>query len=208
MNWRVGPLLWVVLLLALFCPAQTAPDKPPPPLPYIDPDAYDVYSAIVPTLPIYQSAGTVVVQRETAPNNDLGTPRQCLHGDKQFQDDYAEVFDDYEQENRSAKLLEPNFDFDKPFDFISIDDFVRPAATRGRTGNAWGAFFHRFPDSGGYVVVSAVGFNSEKTAAVLYVGRKCGPDCGGGSYHLMENRDGKWQELSLIEPSCSSNHGG
>ena len=36
-----------------------------------------------------------------------------------------------------------------------------------------GQFFRRYPDSGGYIIVSAVGFNKEMTRAIVYTGSSC-----------------------------------
>ena len=41
--------------------------------------------------------------------------------------------------------------------------------------------------------VSAVGFSGDRTRALVYVGHHCGSLCGGGGYHLLVKRDGKWQ---------------
>jgi hypothetical protein len=49
--------------------------------------------------------------------------------------------------------------------------------------------------SAGSVVfeVSAVGFNNGRTRALVYTGHHCGNLCGGGQYHLLVKKEGKWQ---------------
>lgn len=42
--------------------------------------------------------------------------------------------------------------------------------------------------------VSAVGFNRDRTRALVYVGHHCGMLCGGGRYHVLVKTDGRWQE--------------
>ena len=54
-----------------------------------------------------------------------------------------------------------------------------------------------YRDSGGFMVVSAVGFNASKERAMVYMSHSCGLLCGGGSYHLLEQVDGAWREANL-----------
>jgi len=61
----------------------------------------------------------------------------------------------------------------------------------------------RVPGSGGYVEMSAVGFNSDKTLALLYAGHSCGGLCGGGTYHLLKKADGKWTEINWPGTTCT-----
>ena len=44
-------------------------------------------------------------------------------------------------------------------------------------------------------MMSAVGFNEDKTLAVVYSGSTCGGECGRWSLHLFEKIDGKWKSL-------------
>jgi hypothetical protein len=40
--------------------------------------------------------------------------------------------------------------------------------------------------------VSAVGFNKDHNLALVYIAHHCGGLCGGGTYHLMAKKNGKW----------------
>ncbi|MEO7157279.1 MAG: hypothetical protein ABI039_06950, partial [Vicinamibacterales bacterium] len=40
-------------------------------------------------------------------------------------------------------------------------------------------------DSGGFMVISAVGFNAARTRAMVYMAHSCGSLCGGGTHHLL-----------------------
>jgi hypothetical protein len=44
----------------------------------------------------------------------------------------------------------------------------------------------------GYITLSGVGFNLNRTQAVFYINHFCGL-CGGGRYVLMEKANGKWE---------------
>lgn len=53
----------------------------------------------------------------------------------------------------------------------------------------------RYPGSGGILPMSSVGFNKEKTCAIVYFGSSCGSLCGAWSFHLLEKVNGKWREI-------------
>ena len=61
-------------------------------------------------------------------------------------------------------------------------------ANYGRSGSRWEELF---PQSKGYFVLSAVGFNADQTQALLYVDHFCGL-CGHGGFVLLGKVDGRW----------------
>jgi hypothetical protein len=67
----------------------------------------------------------------------------------------------------------------------------------------WEGFYQRYPDSGGWIELSAVGFNVDKTVAVVYMGHHCGPLCGSGGFHVLEKKDGKWVALGWEGSGCA-----
>jgi hypothetical protein len=60
--------------------------------------------------------------------------------------------------------------------------------------DGWDGFYKRYLDSGGFIIVSPVGFNPDKTQAIVYSGSSCGSLCGRWSFHLLEKVAGKWRE--------------
>jgi hypothetical protein len=69
--------------------------------------------------------------------------------------------------------------------FREIDNAFR------ETPYDWSRFFSEL-DSRGYVEVSAVGFDRDKTKAVTYSAVHCGGTCGKGVHTAWEKRNGKW----------------
>ena len=53
-------------------------------------------------------------------------------------------------------------------------------------------FQKNHPHNMGYITLSGVGFNLNRTQAVFYINHFCGL-CGGGRYVLMEKTNGKWE---------------
>jgi len=56
----------------------------------------------------------------------------------------------------------------------------------------WIAYYRRFADSRGFTMLSRVGFNTEHTQALLYIGSRCGPGCGDIHFLLLEKTNGTW----------------
>ena len=48
--------------------------------------------------------------------------------------------------------------------------------------------------TGGYVYLSAVGFNKTRTRAMVLTGYYCNNLCAGSRVHLLTRIDGTWQE--------------
>jgi hypothetical protein len=68
-----------------------------------------------------------------------------------------------------------------------------------RNGGSWTAYYKRYPGSQGIATLSRVGFSADGTQALFYVSNHCGGLCGGGSYVVMEKRDGRWMIGTEIE---------
>ena len=81
-------------------------------------------------------------------------------------------------------MLERAFRIDLPYELASKDDLS----------------LQQNPDTGGLIEVSAVGFNGDKTVAVVYMGHHCGGLCGGGAIHVLLKSLGRWQPDSKISP--------
>jgi hypothetical protein len=60
-------------------------------------------------------------------------------------------------------------------------------------GDFWSAFYQKYPNSGGVMFVSNVGFNNRQDQALVYLSRNCGGDCGAGDYVLLRKVNGKWE---------------
>ena len=57
----------------------------------------------------------------------------------------------------------------------------------------WKEFYQLYPQSNGYLHFSRVGFNKERTEALVHVGWMRGSLEGQGQYFLLSKKDGKWQ---------------
>lgn len=48
-----------------------------------------------------------------------------------------------------------------------------------------------------------VAFNADKTIAVVYMGHSCGSLCGGGTFYVLEKKDGIWSSMRWRGTSCA-----
>jgi hypothetical protein len=190
-------MLKKALLLLIFSSlfSQSAPVRPDDsPKPYEDGEAYAVYAAVLPSEWPWKvaHAKTLVIRSET---KNYG---MCLQPEKGFTQSLGAAISDYVELNKRPWLLQSRFDIEKPYLLITPEEFKSAFAQ----GN-WEAFYRQYPDSGGYIELSAVGFNSDKTVAVVYMGHDCGMRCGGGEFHVLQKKDGKWVPLAWKGMSCS-----
>jgi hypothetical protein len=188
MLGKITSLLTVALLL--FQGAVSSSDKAPP---YEVQEAYEVYSAILPSeWPLRVAhAKRLIIQTETK------AFEMCLRPETDWQEKVGPAISDYVRANAKPSLLQPRITVDIPYRLIAADElkFVQTAD--------WDRFFQRYPDSGGWMELSAVGFNANKTVAVVYMGHHCGPLCGGGGFHVLEKKDGKWVNLHWNGSGCA-----
>lgn len=130
----------------------------------------------------------MIIQEGTVSNRDV--PESCIAPEaaSRFKDAIA----DYKRANGKQWLLQRRFEIEKRYTIESSD------AIGVFSPGDWEGFHRRHPDSRGFIIMSAVGFNKKKTQAIVYTGSSCGSLCGRWSFHLLEKKDGKWMKVSGI----------
>ena len=176
------------LLIFLSLPTQVTSSA------YDDADAYEVYASILPSeWPLRVShAKQLVILRETK------SYQMCLKPASESEAKVGPAISNYLELNKTKWLLQPKLSFEIPYQFLDPGGF-QALMSQGR----WNAYYRQYPDSGGLLEFSAVGFNPDKTIAVVYMGHSCGDLCGGGTFHVLEKIDGKWKPLEWKGSSCA-----
>jgi hypothetical protein len=186
----------IALLLIMSCllPQGVATIQDQPTAPYDDPIAYEVYSAILPAEWRVRIARpkTLVILSATKGY------KMCLVPEKESEELIGAAISDYVKLNEKTWLLQAEkFKLGTPPKMIGSEE-LKSLLERGK----WANFYRQYEDSDGVIELSAVGFNSDKTVAVVYMGHSCGSLCGGGSFHVLQKKDGKWTPAEWQGESC------
>jgi len=193
--WSLFSIVVLIGSLAVFS-QDTGSDRPAPEA-YNVPEAYEIYAAILPNEWTWKDAHSpaLLIQMETTAYG------MCIHPDKESEDLLGPVIANYNEVNRKIWLLQRNFDIEKPYDLVPKKDIRHVLENDAVAGVE--TFREEHPRYVGSLELSAVGFNPEKTVAVVYVGHDCGWLCGGGGFRVLEKKDGKWQALKWKGSSCA-----
>jgi len=191
-------LLFPALLLTapLVLMTQGA-EKEDAPQPYTVPEAYQVYDALLPHdwTVTEAHAKLLVIKAETDSHFQI-----CLNPGKDSDPGVGPAVENWKITNTKEWLLQPQFEGARQYVLVPskhINGFFEP------DGGGWKAFYGEYPDSGGFIELSAVGFNKDKTVAVVYMGHSCGGLCGGGTFYVLAKHDGKWGPARYGGGSCA-----
>jgi hypothetical protein len=195
-------LIPCALVLWALTHAQPSANTMQQPQPYLDTEAYEVYAARLPDEWPWAEAHAkqLVIQQETTVFPKLSSGAECLPGGDDLPESWKEVLADYKKQNERTGVLARGFVIEKPYNLIPKQEF---ADLFKKDGPGWNGFYSRYPDSGGIIQLSAVGFNTVRTKAMLYVGHSCGWLCGGGGYSFVQKKDGKWVRAIVKGVSCA-----
>lgn len=196
-------LLSVALVLIQSPEAPKIPSQLPEA--YADKDAYEVYATLLPGEWTWKDAKAeqLLILNVTSPYERAESVKGlCLSLKGASQAEFADALENYVAVNRSPKLLQRLLPIRKEYLLVSREDLKSAFVTERGVGG-WEKFYRKNPKSAGYLWFSAVGFNREKTRAIVHIDHSCGDLCGGGTYHVLEKRDGKWVRAKWDGTSCS-----
>jgi hypothetical protein len=162
------------------------------PVEYADPDAFNVYSALMPT-PINGRAVLVVDATRKA--------ERCSLNDESMPDsDFREAMQDFHRANKQVWTLAKEFRSSVQADLIDskeLKSYFRKSADKG-----WKTFYKTHPQASGTIAFSAVGFNHKRTAAVVYSEIVSCSECGVGGLHFLRKEAAGWTEIKPGFPDC------
>ena len=187
-------LIFAIITAAMAVSLDSAQGRETRPTAIDDPESYAVYASLMAkewTVSVAR-AKRVVISRETATHN------QCIPTGGAMETDWRPVVESFKRANAAGRFVLPDRDLLHPYVVVPRAEIMQLFTTPGSDlSSGWTRFYDRYPDSGGYMEVSAVGFDSSKTRALVYVAHHCGGLCGGGTHHLLQKVDGRWQPALL-----------
>jgi hypothetical protein len=167
---------------------------------YEDTEAYKVYAAILST-PLRatddsRSKNFVIqfeTQRHIVPPEDKSSSPTCLHPDAESAKVIGTAIENFVKINQVKWQLQPKFNLAIPYQLVNPEIFIK---------EGWQSFPRKFPGTNGFTYLSAVGFNADKTVAVVYKQVYCGLDCASGDYYVLQKKDEKWVPLEWRGARC------
>ena len=154
-------------------------------------EEYEIYSAVIKQYYVDDKTKLLVIVDRTF-KYDFGD------NEEPWKDKYKgltidrSTVEDYEARNVRPSLLN-KAPFKLTGKFSLISDLDLKAIFHGSWGELqWIAYYRRFAESRGFIMLSRIGFNTEHTQALLYVGSRCGPGCGDIHFLLLEKTNGTW----------------
>jgi hypothetical protein len=172
--------------------------------------AYEVYSAILSSFEAARSTKLkrLVIRQETLRNFGAvldADPSDsiCLRPDAESAKIIGSAIADHVKVNKMKWRLQEKFELGIPYQLVSSDVIMSMIGTGNEKIQGWEDFYKQYPGSGGFIDFSAVGFNADKTVAVVSKGRWCGPACGAGNYYVLQKKDGKWIPLEWKGERCN-----
>jgi hypothetical protein len=158
---------------------------------YCQPEAYPVYAAVLQGLRPNLYGKPLIIIRETVTVAGIALVKQYC--DPRLQRLPADVPEDFNRKNKAQMLISRKIPIETPYELISREELNNISQGSGRSVvGFWEHFYQRYPGSGGYTSLSAVGFNSTRTEALVYVAHRCGSLCGSGEYVFLQKQNGQW----------------
>lgn len=155
-----------------------------------DPEAYVLWGLLVPP---YWSTDQQVNSGQKTPILLQRETQRSLNGcdgPKAPDRAWQSAVDSFHRQNKRVQILQPLLKTDPRYRLIPRAEIE---ADDARLAIKYPGSWQRLPESMEYVAVSAIGFNGDKSKAILYMRLR-----GTGGIFFMERRDGKWAHASTL----------
>jgi hypothetical protein len=105
-----------------------------------------------------------------------------------------EIIDNFSSRNSKPIKIEDKFNLKLKVNVVGeeLDQIFNNSLQQSTKMEAWGVFREKNPKANGFITISRVGFNKEKTQAFAYVARHCDVLCGSSWYYFLVKRNDKW----------------
>jgi hypothetical protein len=176
-------------LLVLSVPRISA--QPADAKPIDDPESYAVYSALLPDRAMQGMRRTMIVIQTEA----ITDPHGCWPSGPPIETEWKSTLESLRAENAHARAILSGLQLSVPYIVLPTADilaFFHPPALDG-----WKHFYERYPDSAGFIAVSAVGFDTDQAKAIVYFAHHYEYLGGDYSYRLLRKAEGKWQDSQV-----------
>lgn len=174
----------------------------------IEEEEYAVYSALI-------DAGTedenvnrplIIIDQPSAWVGSLDEERSSFYEEimKSSPDLMAETVRDLKAKNEEPHRFTRRFNIKRRYVLVSKKEIDDLFSGKGGVLDGWEKFYRKYPQTRGFATFSRVGFNADKTQALVYQAHSCGGLCGGGSYILLTRTNGGWTIKGRVGPTWVS----
>lgn len=183
------------IIILIFCGISFAGE--------ISTEEYEVYSAVL--TQIYPSGPKTFVVTGTTSDNELLTDELIKYIEENSMFTQSGMFnlkldgdmvEDYNEKNAEKHKLSAD-KFNLPQEVILISSEELDEIFWGE-GGGWDGFYSRFPGATGTINLSRVGFDKDKTEAIIYIGIQSGLLIGRGDVLLLAKDKNKWRIVDKV----------
>jgi len=174
---------------ALACQQDSTPRRETIVTPYADKDAYSIYAILLERA----KSSVYVIQAETESWSGATPKKLGITGGRDFQKIWKVAVKDFANQYRNPRVLTRDIPIRTLYELVPEQQLL----SIFKSGGGWDTFYHRYPSSGGFFSFSAVGFDSQRTHAVVKMHFGCGSLCGYSKPHFFVKKDGQWREVCL-----------
>jgi hypothetical protein len=179
-------------------------------------EEYAVYSALLKTVRTVNGkrAELLVIATDTAKptTDDVRSAAICqqdvLPGERQgpylLSDDVKPLVDDLLMKSERTYSFSRRFGLSRPYTLLRTTDFN--ALFDGRGVEGWNVFYEQFRGAEGFKTLSRVGFNADKTRALVYVVSAYTTIDTFTTFVLLQKAKGEWSRVEAY--TCNSGRGG
>jgi hypothetical protein len=182
----------VVTMLAatLACDATDVPQAPSP-VAAVPTDEAAIHKMLLTTLWPASDVrdARLVVQME------MEASKNCVPTGPGLVGPWQEAMASFETENAQSRALPAGRDLGRPYELASRAEIQAFFAGRRDLVAVWREFYEKYPESGGFIRLSAAGFDRGRTRALVSIDYQCGSLCGSGRYYFLENLGGLWRPV-------------
>ena len=161
----------------------------------MDDEDYAVYAALLNDL---YGGKAIALEREVAGCTGIGSNKEGENAWQKSLDGLsqklpklsAKTIADFKSRSRLCRTLDAKFNASVTL----LSKQERRAIFAGKdTRKAWATFYKKFPGSAGYIIVSSIGFNEDRSQALVDLTNKCGDKCGAEQFVLLTKVNGEWR---------------
>jgi hypothetical protein len=157
-----------------------------------DGEEYAVYAALLKEMFVRKETKQLVVKKHTLVD-DLSVGDPALTA--KFATLSQRTVDDFKSRNEQSYELNDQFNLGVKINFISREELDKlfPSPPREGAPDGWETFNQRFPTAYAIITLSRVGFNEDRSQALIFVAFGCGWLCGEGNYVFLTKKDRAWK---------------